>query len=137
MQPGYSQSPGPGERDWLWPPLPPNPPNSDSGSNSRINNKAASAVSFGFIATAILIFVFLMIAVVERLLRPLNTLRSTEMETAQFRGQSSHTDKPDDQESEIDYDKGVSVVMPGQNIPTYFARPDPYPGLQMHLNQPL
>ncbi|EPS73102.1 hypothetical protein M569_01657, partial [Genlisea aurea] len=80
---------------------------------------STEAMSFGFIATAILISMFLFMAVFERFLQP----RS-----------SSPPDSGDEKFNHPSsppkvgfYQSGVSVLMPGETVPTYIARPAPPP----------
>ncbi|EEF44484.1 uncharacterized protein LOC8262114 [Ricinus communis] len=93
-------------------------------------NNSVNAVSFGFVATAILISMFLVMAIFERFLRP----RSSSPATA---GASTRTDleAPVVFHSKLHYPspkmtvyaKGVSVLMPGEDIPTFLAHPAPSP----------
>ncbi|KAG5233428.1 hypothetical protein OIU76_015932 [Salix suchowensis] len=95
-------------------------------------DNSMNAVSFGFVATAILISMFLVIAIFERFLRP-RSLSSS----AAVNGSSS----PNDLEAQVVfhgkldfpspkmtvYAEGVSVLMPGEDVPTFLARPAPGP----------
>ncbi|KAI3445581.1 hypothetical protein Pfo_002246 [Paulownia fortunei] len=81
-----------------------------------------NAISFGFVATAILISMFLIMAIFEHLFRP----------------NASHDD-PSGMESrqmqklgtpeivQTSYASDFSVVMPGQQYPTFIAQPAPLP----------
>ncbi|XP_052192100.1 uncharacterized protein LOC127801220 [Diospyros lotus] len=83
-----------------------------------------NAISFGFVATAILISMFLIMAIFEHLFRPTSfsssqdsTSRSLETCTAEkLRNQQSASTM---QASDF------SVVMPGQHCPTFIAQPAP------------
>ncbi|MED6143137.1 hypothetical protein PIB30_003846 [Stylosanthes scabra] len=78
-----------------------------------------SAISFGFVATAILISMFLIMAIFEHLFKPSLTLNSHSMAaTAQppKQGINPRTVEP-----------SLSVLMPGQQYPTYIAQPAPLP----------
>ncbi|XP_027113258.2 uncharacterized protein LOC113775758 [Coffea eugenioides] len=87
-----------------------------------------NALSFGFVATAILISMFLIMAIFEHLFKPSEsfsspqggssrTLRSTQMQKLQ-----------DPQRvSTISYSSDFSVLMPGQQYPTFIAQPAPLP----------
>lgn len=68
-----------------------------------------SAISLGFVTTAILISLFILAAIVERMLRRLS------LEAA------SIIQSPATQFPEKMYTTGVSVLMPGQKFPTYIA----------------
>ncbi|KAH8490461.1 hypothetical protein Peur_065961 [Populus x canadensis] len=95
-------------------------------------DNSMNAVSFGFVATAILISMFLVIAIFERFLRP-RSLSSS----AGANGSSS----PNDLEAQVVfhgkldfpspkmtvYAEGVSVIMPGDDVPTFLAHPAPAP----------
>ncbi|KAK8558917.1 hypothetical protein V6N13_098532 [Hibiscus sabdariffa] len=102
----------------------------------RFDN-SVNAVSFGFVATAILISMFLLMAIFERFLRP-----------ASF---SSSTRAPNDVESQAMfnaklnypspkmtvYANEVSVLMPGEEAPTFIAHPAPVPLPPDHTLKPL
>ncbi|XP_047319192.1 uncharacterized protein LOC124922501 [Impatiens glandulifera] len=104
------------------------PWNSFGGSNSS----SMHAISFGFVATAILISMFLMIAILEHLFRPNN---SPFADNSSPNGSSISNDhrslsmeklrnlKPVSTPAE--YAKEISVMMPGQQYPTYIAHPSP------------
>ncbi|ERN03412.1 hypothetical protein AMTRI_Chr02g219130 [Amborella trichopoda] len=95
----------------------------------RLDN-SVNAVSFGFVATAILISMFLVMAIFERFLRP----RSHQ--GPDFSLSNDHYSRdPEAQHVKLEtsspsmsvYCKGVSVLMPGQVIPTFIAHPAPPP----------
>ncbi|KAL3620817.1 hypothetical protein CASFOL_035729 [Castilleja foliolosa] len=77
-----------------------------------------NAISFGFVATAILVSMFLIMAIFEHLFRPNATPHDgTESRQMQKLGspeivQTSHA-------------SDFSVVMPGQQYPTFIAQPAP------------
>lgn len=93
-------------------------------------DNSVNAVSFGFVATAILISMFLVMAIFERYLRPTSPTLSPS-------GSRNHRDL----ESQMGfnaklghpspkmtvYASGVSVLMPGDHIPTFIAHPAPMP----------
>ncbi|KAL5579353.1 hypothetical protein UlMin_011795 [Ulmus minor] len=93
-------------------------------------DNSVNAVSFGFVATAILISMFLVMAIFERFLGP----NSPALSPA---GARSHGDL----EAQLGfnaklghpspkmsiYSSGVSVLMPGDDIPTFIAHPAPVP----------
>ncbi|XP_068644530.1 uncharacterized protein [Aristolochia californica] len=95
-------------------------------------DNSVNAVSFGFVATAILISMFLVMAIFERFIRP----RSSELPGP--RGGGGHLVVVDGavgvplKAGNLSpmmsiYAKGVSVLMPGQEIPTYIGHPAPPP----------
>ncbi|KAJ7525907.1 hypothetical protein O6H91_17G073500 [Diphasiastrum complanatum] len=134
MQTLLSESPAPVSIEWAAPPQLQIQPKSHTPNYGRSSDTTANAVSFGFIATAILISIFLVIAIFERLLRPRPpltavSLQNSHSELSGMPGRNSRIGKPDEPSSEVDYTKGVSVLMPGQVIPTYIARPVPYADL--------
>ncbi|KAJ6878208.1 hypothetical protein NC651_030832 [Populus alba x Populus x berolinensis] len=108
------------------------PLNLERDDHWRHFDNSMNAVSFGFVATAILISMFLVIAIFERFLRP-RSLSSS----AGANGSSS----PNDLEAQVVfhgkldfpspkmtvYAEGVSVIMPGDDVPTFLAHPAPAP----------
>ncbi|KAL0535091.1 hypothetical protein IC582_029411 [Cucumis melo] len=111
-------------------------------------DNSVDAVSFGFVATAILVSMFLLMAIFERFLRPTPTAFShaggrTHLDPeAQmgFTGKLAHPSPKiycavssccwlayDTLELMTVYSCGVSVLMPGDHIPTYIAHPAPVP----------
>ncbi|XP_062190735.1 uncharacterized protein LOC133893663 [Phragmites australis] len=109
-------------------------------------DSGVSAVSFGFVATAILVSMFLAMAILEHFLRP--PARAPVPGTPpprgilrRFRlllGRSGAGAPGADLEAarKLDcrapleipvYAKGVSVLMPGQDVPTFIAHPAPAP----------
>nr|TKS16649.1 uncharacterized protein D5086_0000021790 [Populus alba] len=109
------------------------PLNLERDDHWRHFDNSMNAVSFGFVATAILISMFLVIAIFERFLRP----RSLSSSSAGANGSSS----PNDLEAQVVfhgkldfpspkmtvYAEGVSVIMPGDDVPTFLAHPAPAP----------
>ncbi|KAG6752449.1 hypothetical protein POTOM_044678 [Populus tomentosa] len=97
------------------------PLNLERDDHWRHFDNSMNAVSFGFVATAILISMFLVIAIFERFLRP----RSLSSSSAGANGSSS----PNDLEAQVMtvYAEGVSVIMPGDDVPTFLAHPAPAP----------
>ncbi|KAF8664495.1 hypothetical protein HU200_054672 [Digitaria exilis] len=112
-------------------------------------DSGVSAVSFGFVATAILVSMFLAMAIFEHFLRPpahaagpghapprgiVRRLRlvlgrgggergadpGADLEAARKLEGHAHLEIPV-------YPKGVSVLMPGQDVPTFIAHPAPAP----------
>ncbi|KAH7836747.1 hypothetical protein Vadar_005163 [Vaccinium darrowii] len=92
-------------------------------------DNSVNAVSFGFVATAVLISMFLVMAIFERFLRP-TSVESSPAGQRRYIG---------DVESQMGFDgklrfpspkssaKEVSVLMPGEDIPTFIANPAPGP----------
>ncbi|KAK1260199.1 hypothetical protein QJS04_geneDACA022528 [Acorus gramineus] len=99
-------------------------------------DNSVNALSFGFVATAILISMFLVMAIFERFLRSRSHLRQnsgsrgpSDLESQQHyqqgRAFAGKLDFPSPKMSI--YAKGVSVLMPGHDIPTFIAHPAPPP----------
>ncbi|KAL5730137.1 hypothetical protein ACHQM5_002997 [Ranunculus cassubicifolius] len=94
-------------------------------------DNSVNAVSFGFVATAILISMFLIMAIFERFLRP----RSTPTSNMSSNGSRNHNDLEAQFNPKLGYPsprmsvyaKGVSVLMPGETMPTFIAHPVPVP----------
>ncbi|KFK40726.1 hypothetical protein AALP_AA2G033100 [Arabis alpina] len=96
---------------------------------------SVNAVSFGFVATAILISMFLVMAIFETLIRTTTSTNSDSSPGRVLSGLDSRvgfntpaSTKLGHQSPKIGvYSKGVSVLMPGDNIPTFIAHPVPAP----------
>lgn len=96
-------------------------------------DKSVNAISFGFVATAILISMFLVMAIFERFLRTSSPElgpdggggRTTAGGGGSQMGFSSKLDHLSLKISENA--REVSVLMPGENIPTFIAQPAPVP----------
>ncbi|XP_042434361.1 uncharacterized protein LOC122020482 isoform X1 [Zingiber officinale] len=103
-------------------------------------DNSVNAVSFGFVATAVLISMFLVMAIFERFLRS----RSPLAENGRGGGGDAdfgrrmwssldpevHASKMEYSSSKISmYSKEVSVLMPGYSTPTFIAYPAPTPAL--------
>ncbi|KAJ6333586.1 hypothetical protein OIU77_009452 [Salix suchowensis] len=103
-------------------------------------DNTVNAVSFGFVATAILISMFLAMAIFERFLGP----TSGRSGHGDLESQMGFDSKPGHPSPKMTvYGDGVSVLMPGDNIPTFIAHPAPvpcppervsYPHDQQHIN---
>lgn len=108
-------------------------------------DNSVNAVSFGFVATAILISMFLVMAIFERFLRPSSSSSSAEdagngnrpLEPMDVEDGMQFFDKLDDSSTISTYCIGVSVVMPGQDIPTFIAHPVPLPCPPEGISWPL
>ncbi|XP_062175819.1 uncharacterized protein LOC133880878 [Alnus glutinosa] len=85
-----------------------------------------NAISFGFVATAILISMFLIMAIFEHLFRPGPPFSSPE-NMANGSPESRAIEKLGRQAVTTPYAPDFSVLMPGQNCPTYIAQPAPLP----------
>lgn len=97
-------------------------------------DNSVNAVSFGFVATAILISMFLIMAIFERLLRPRSTAIASGRDLEAQIGFNHKLDHPSPKMSV--YAKGVSVLMPGEDIPTFIAHPAPAPCQREHVSWP-
>ncbi|KAL7102312.1 hypothetical protein ACP275_08G112000 [Erythranthe tilingii] len=92
----------------------------------RSFDNSVSAVSFGFVATAVLICMFLVMAIFEKFLRP----RSPPAAAAGHNPASDDVanirklEYPPSPKMNV-YPQGVSVLMPGERIPTFLAHPAP------------
>ncbi|KAK4790012.1 hypothetical protein SAY86_017316 [Trapa natans] len=87
------------------------------------------AISFGFLATAILVSLFLIMAIFEHLFRASPTFTSPEaMSQGQKLGSS--------QKASTLYGTDISVMMPGQDYPTFMAQPAPLPCLREGIHFP-
>ncbi|KAK1310263.1 hypothetical protein QJS10_CPA08g01238 [Acorus calamus] len=96
------------------------PPWKDLGSSMN-------AVSFGFVATAILISMFLIMAIFEHLLRPRNATAGaigSAINRAQLRASGKFWSPHN---ATTSHPSDFSVLMPGQQYPTYIAQPAPLP----------
>ncbi|KAE8673346.1 hypothetical protein F3Y22_tig00111792pilonHSYRG00022 [Hibiscus syriacus] len=84
-----------------------------------------NAVSFGFVATAILISMFLVMAIFERFLRPNSSSSPNHGDLESqlgFNGKLSHPSP-----KITVYTSGFSVLMPGDEVPTFIVHPAPVP----------
>ncbi|XP_020245938.1 uncharacterized protein LOC109823905 isoform X2 [Asparagus officinalis] len=85
-----------------------------------------NAISFGFVATAILISMFLIMAIVEHLFRPRTSFLIAENGQAQaqmYALEKIRSSQPVASSCPPD----LSVMMPGDRYPTYIAQPAPFP----------
>ncbi|GMN26820.1 hypothetical protein TIFTF001_001437 [Ficus carica] len=86
-----------------------------------------NAISFGFVATAILISMFLIMAIFEHLFKPSPSFSSPE-DIANASLESGTFQKLGNPQSvATTYATDFSVVMPGQQYPSYIAQPAPFP----------
>lgn len=84
---------------------------------------SANAISFGLLATAILISMFLIMAIFEHLFKPVpeDHIQNLESGTTMHKLGSSSQTIPAYSSSDF------SVLMPGQQYPTFIAQPAPHP----------
>ncbi|RRT38731.1 hypothetical protein B296_00033817 [Ensete ventricosum] len=90
---------------------------------------STSAISFGLAATAILISMFLVMAIFEHLIKP----RASFLRSRNDAHGSSELRRPQAQihrsqeKVQNSTTSDLSVLMPGQRFPTYIAQPAPLP----------
>ncbi|XP_042418100.1 uncharacterized protein LOC122006603 [Zingiber officinale] len=113
--------------------------NSATGSGTSDKNAAPfrnygssmNSLSFGFLATAILISMFLIMAIFEHLFRsrashtssPLDDAIRARQEADQTQAKKNKNSQSETSSIAVDF----SVLMPGQLYPTYLAQPAPLP----------
>ncbi|KAL4312104.1 hypothetical protein GQ457_01G042410 [Hibiscus cannabinus] len=118
-----------------WPPVGA-PLNVQREDHWRQFDNSVNAVSFGFVATAILISMFLVMAIFERFLRP-NSSSPHGPTHGDLESQLGFNDKRRNSSPKMTtYTSGVSVLMPGDEIPTYIAHPAPVPCPPEHQSLP-
>ncbi|KAK6945492.1 hypothetical protein RJ641_013036 [Dillenia turbinata] len=86
-----------------------------------------NAISFGFVATAILISMFLIMAIFEHLFRPSPSFSSPQEATDASLELGQMEKLGNAQRVSSSYASDFSVLMPGQHYPTYIAQPAPLP----------
>ncbi|XP_073118830.1 uncharacterized protein [Henckelia pumila] len=113
----------------------PSPSPSQTDANREGSQKnfgtSMSAISFGFVATAILVSMFLIMAIFEHLFKPTAThdeSRGIESREMQKLGHS--------ETAQTSYASDFSVVMPGQQYPTYIAQAAPLPSRREGVHWP-
>ncbi|KAI3745501.1 hypothetical protein L1987_58615 [Smallanthus sonchifolius] len=97
-------------------------------------DKSVNAISFGFVATAILISMFLVMAIFERFLRTNSPVLSPDGGSG-GRNDAGNVDSQMGFNSKLHHSslkitenaREVSVLMPGEEIPTFIAQPVPVP----------
>ncbi|KAI3795815.1 hypothetical protein L1987_38475 [Smallanthus sonchifolius] len=98
-------------------------------------DKSVNAISFGFVATAILISMFLVMAIFERFLRTNSPVLSPDGGGSGGRNAAGNVDSQMGFNSKLHHSslkisenaREVSVLMPGEEIPTFIAQPAPVP----------
>lgn len=104
----------------------------------RSFDSSVNAVSFGFVATAILISMFLVMAIFERFLRRRPSSAGSGRNSTDLVAQMRVQRKLDYPSPEMTfYANGVSVLMPGEEVPTFIAHPVPAPSPPECTSQPL
>ncbi|KAJ0513911.1 hypothetical protein HanRHA438_Chr10g0453891 [Helianthus annuus] len=88
-----------------------------------------NAISFGFVATAVLISMFLIMAIFEHLFRPNASFPLPQHGTHRSPEDSRPMHKLINKEPHVQptYVSDFSVLMPGQEYPTYIAHSAPLP----------
>ncbi|KMZ75208.1 hypothetical protein ZOSMA_117G00260 [Zostera marina] len=86
-----------------------------------------SAISFGFVATAILISMFLIMAIFEHLLRHQNQQRSSFLLPVNHSAGNNTGPAIRQKLTTVQRICDVSVVMPGHDYPTFIAQHAPLP----------
>lgn len=113
--------------------LSPSQPATDREAPWKNFGASVNALSFGFVATAILISLFLIMAIFEHLLRPRSSFPSPQ-DAAGRALESGHTQSrahlleklgPPQTATMASYTSDFSVLMPGQHHPTFIAQPAP------------
>ncbi|KAL7142188.1 hypothetical protein ABFS83_08G107300 [Erythranthe nasuta] len=102
------------------------PPAAVSGGEDewRSFDNSVSAVSFGFVATAVLICMFLVMAIFEKFLRPRSPAAAAHNPASNDEANVTKLEYPPSPKMTV-YPQGVSVLMPGERIPTFLAHPAP------------
>ncbi|GAB4826903.1 hypothetical protein Ancab_033781 [Ancistrocladus abbreviatus] len=126
--------------NWAFQPSVSAPLNLDREEHWKHFDNSVNAVSFGFVATAILISMFLVMAIFERFLRPNSPAmspsgRGSSMDLESQMGFNGKLGYPSPKMTV--YSKGVSVLMPGEEIPTFIAHPAPIPCPPSRIQWPL
>ncbi|GAA0145298.1 hypothetical protein Leryth_020935 [Lithospermum erythrorhizon] len=101
--------------------------NNEDGSGKNFGT-SMNAISFGFVATAILISMFLVMAIFEHLFKPTESYSSSQNNDSSRTLDLRQLQKLRDPEAvPVSYSSDFSVVMPGEHYPTYIAQPAPLP----------
>ncbi|KAK9681869.1 hypothetical protein RND81_10G033400 [Saponaria officinalis] len=119
------------EEKWGWQPSGSPTQNMERTTPPQVNwsefDSSVNAVSLGFVATAILISMFIIMAIFEKFLR----FNSTEYPFSGHRDVESqlgfHSKLGFPSPKMTVYSQGLSVLMPGEETPTFIAQPLPLP----------
>nr|GLL24081.1 uncharacterized protein LOC109158674 [Ipomoea trifida] len=121
-----------GENNGDWPPPPTGSPMYGAAKDDHWTHfdNSVNAVSFGFVATAILVSMFLVMAIFERLLRPTSPALTPSggRSLGQVESQMGFNPKVAHPTPKISARaQEYSVLMPGEEMPTFIAHPAPVP----------
>ncbi|XP_043719201.1 uncharacterized protein LOC122667080 [Telopea speciosissima] len=115
----------------------------DKDNSLKNYGSTLNAISFGFVATAILISMFLIMAIFEHLLRPKPPFSSSQdmadgsLESGSMQDPMHVTEKLGTSQSmSASYSSDFSVLMPGQQCPTFIAKPTPLPCPREEIHWP-
>ncbi|XP_058214969.1 uncharacterized protein LOC131326263 [Rhododendron vialii] len=95
-----------------------------------------NAISFGFVATAVLVSMFLIMAIFEHLFRPNPSFSSPQYGSGRSLERRPVEKRRHPQEVSTSHTSDFSVLMPGQQYPTYIAQPAPLPCPREGVNWP-
>ncbi|KAH1142609.1 hypothetical protein GLYMA_12G108600v4 [Glycine max] len=99
---------------------------------------SVNAVSFGFVATAILISMFLLLAIFERFLRQRSSEANNVATPIDLERQMHFGRKLENLSPKMTiYGRGVLVLMPGEQIPSFIALPAPAPCCREPMSWPI
>ncbi|KAL2341937.1 hypothetical protein Fmac_009877 [Flemingia macrophylla] len=125
------------ERQSGWPPIgaPLNVQRNEYDEHWSSFDNSVNAVSFGFVATAILISMFLVMAIFEKFLKP-----HSQPSAIWNRRRDSHLPfnaklSPPSPKMSL-YGSWVSVLMPGDEVPSFIAHPAPAPCYPERISWP-
>lgn len=113
---------------------------SGTGYNWRHFDDSVNAVSFGFVATAILISMFLFMAIFERFLRRAPSPDGGQSRRLRdFDAQTRLTQKLDSSSDPkvMVAAREIAVLMPGEELPTFVALPAPMPCPPERISWPI
>ncbi|KAJ4747803.1 multidrug resistance protein [Rhynchospora pubera] len=110
--------------------------NRDAPATWKDFGMSMNAISFGFAATAVLISMFLLMAIFEHFIKPRISnsfnIRGTNGDGASLDIEGSYGKVQTPSKVESQSPLNFSVVMPGQHFPTYIAQPAPLPREGIH-----
>ncbi|OIT08795.1 hypothetical protein A4A49_58884, partial [Nicotiana attenuata] len=95
---------------------------SESQAQGKNLGSSTNAIPFGFVATAILISMFLIMALFEHLFKPTSDSVDSSLESGPHEKLSGSQ-----RVSTTSYASDYTVLMPGQQYPTFIAQPAPLP----------